>query len=114
MQQVHALQEMVRSQPTDVKVSDEDAAEMKELQSALEVCQDALSKAEARVNEVIQEKTKIEQDLFRSHQEVQDLQRTMDTRVAVQSASLKSDLERTRSELEEARAKVISLILCEL
>lgn len=106
MQQVRALQEMVRSQPTDVKVSDEDAAEMKELQSALEVCQDALSKAEARVNEVIQEKTKIEQDLFRSHQEVQDLQRTMDTRVAAQSASLKSDLERTRSELEEARAKV--------
>ena len=106
MQQVRALQEMVRSQPTDVKVSDEDAAEMKELQSALEVCQDALSKADARVNEVIQEKTKIEQDLFRSHQEVQDLQRTMDTRVAAQSASLKSDLERTRSELEEARAKV--------
>ena len=106
MQQVRALQEMVRSQPTDVKVSDEDAAEMKELQSALEVCQDALSKAEARVNEVIQEKTKIEQDLFRSHQEVQDLQRTMDTRVAAQSASLKSGLERTRSELEEARAKV--------
>lgn len=107
------MQEMVRSQPTDVKVSDEDAAEMKELQSALEVCQDALSKAEARVNEVIQEKTKIEQDLFRSHQEVQDLQRTMDTRVAVQSASLKSDLEHTRSELEEARAKVTSLIMCE-
>ena len=106
MQQVRALQEMVRSQPTDVKVSEEDAAEMKELQSALDVCQDALSKAEARVNEVIQEKTKIEQDLFRSHQEVQDLQRTMDTRVAAQSASLKSDLERTRSELEEARAKV--------
>lgn len=107
------MQEMVRSQPTDVKVSDEDAAEMKELQSALEVCQEALSKAEARVNEVIQEKTKIEQDLFRSHQEVQDLQRTMDTRVAVQSASLKSDLEHTRSELEEARAKVTSLIMCE-
>ena len=106
MQQVRALQEMVRSQPTDVKVSEEDAAEMKELQSALDVCQDALSKAEARVNEVIQEKTKIEQDLFRSHQEVQDLQRTMDTRVAAQSASLKSDLERTRSELEEERAKV--------
>lgn len=107
------MQEMVRSQPTDVKVSDEDAAEMKELQSALEVCQEALSKAEARVNEVIQEKTKIEQDLFRSHQEVQDLQRTMDTRVAVQSASLKSDLEHTRSELEGARAKVTSLIMCE-
>lgn len=107
------MQEMVRSQPTDVKVSDEDAAEMKELQSALEVCQEALSKAEARVNEVIQEKTKIEQDLFRSHQEVQNLQRTMDTRVAVQSASLKSDLEHTRSELEGARAKVTSLIMCE-
>lgn len=107
MQQVHALQEMVRSQPTDVKVSEEDAAEMKQLQEALDVCQSALSKTEARVNEVIQEKTKIEQDLFRSHQEVQNLQRTMDSRVSAQSASLKSDLDALRSNLEEARAKVV-------
>lgn len=110
MQQVHALQEMVRSQPTDVKVSEEDAAEMKQLQEALDVCQSALSKTEARVNEVIQEKTKMEQDLFRSHQEVQDLQRTMDSRVTAQNASLKGDLDALRSNLEEARAKVAVVI----
>ena len=110
MQQVHALQEMVRSQPTDVKVSEEDAAERKQLQEALDVCQSALSKTETRVNEVIQEKTKMEQDLFRSHQEVQDLQRTMDSRVTAQSASLKSDLDALRSNLEEARAKVVVVI----
>lgn len=107
MQQVRALQEMVRSQPTDVKVSEEDTAEMKQLQEALDVCQSALTKTEARMNEVIQEKTKMEQDLFRSHQEVQNLQRTMDSRVAAQSASLKSDLDTLRLHLEEARSKVV-------
>ena len=62
------------------------------------------------MNEVIQEKTKMEQDLFRSHQEVQDLQRTMDSRVTAQSASLKGDLDALRSNLEEARAKVVVVI----
>lgn len=52
-----------------------DSVEMKVLQRNLEATQAELEKTEARVNEVLQEKTKVEQNLFRSHQELKDLQR---------------------------------------
>ena len=58
------------------------------------------------MNEVLQEKTKVEQNLFRSHQELKDLQESLDARVASKSASLKLELDTAKSDLEMAQQKV--------
>ena len=79
---------------------------MKVLQRNLEATQAELEKTEARVNEVLQEKTKVEQNLFRSHQELKDLQDSLDARVASKSASLKLELDTAKSDLEMAQQKV--------
>ena len=83
-----------------------DSVEMKVLQRNLEATQAELEKTEARVNEVLQEKTKVEQNLFRSHQELKDLQESLDARVASKSASLKLELDTAKSDLEMAQQKV--------
>ena len=106
MQQARALQEMVRSQPAGSGGDGVDSVEMKVLQRNLEATQAELEKTEARVNEVLQEKTKVEQNLFRSHQELKDLQDSLDARVASKSASLKLELDTAKSDLEMAQQKV--------
>ena len=97
---------MVRSQPAGSGGNSVDSVEMKELQRNLEATQAELEKTEARVNEVLQEKTKVEQNLFRSHQELKDLQESLDARVASKSASLKLELDTAKSDLEMAQQKV--------
>ena len=99
MQQVRALQEMVRSQPAGNSGGGADSVEMKVLQRNLEATQAELEKTEARVTEVLQEKTKLEQNLFRSHQELKDLQESMDARVASKNVSLKLELDTVKSDL---------------
>ena len=97
---------MVRSQPAGSGGNSVDSVEMKVLQRNLEATQAELEKTEARVNEVLQEKTKVEQNLFRSHQELKDLQESLDARVASKSASLKLELDTAKSDLEMAQQKV--------
>ena len=97
---------MVRSQPAGSGGNSVDSVEMKVLQRNLEATQAELEKTEARVNEVLQEKTKVEQNLFRSHQELKDLQESLDARVASKSASLKLELDTAKSDLERAQQKV--------
>ena len=106
MQQVRALQEMVRSQPSGASGSSADSVEMKVLQRNLEATQAELAKTEARVNEVLQEKTKLEQNLFRSHQELKDLQDSLDARVASKSNSLKLELDTVKTDLDMMRQTV--------
>lgn len=106
MQQVRALQEMVRSQPSGASGSSADSVEMKVLQRNLEATQAELAKTEARVNEVLQEKTKLEQNLFRSHQELKDLQDSLDARVASKSSSLKLELDTVKTDLDMMRQTV--------
>ena len=106
MQQARALQEMVRSQPVGSTSEGGDSVEMKVLQRNLEASQAELAKTEERISEVLQEKTKLEQNLFRSHQELQDVQRTIDARVANQSAALKLELETAKADLSLARQAV--------
>ena len=48
----------------------------------------------------------MEQNLFRSHQELKDLQESLDARVASKSASLKLELDTAKSDLEMAQQKV--------
>ena len=103
MQQVRALQEMVRSQPSGASGSSADSVEMKVLQRNLEATQAELAKTEARVNEVLQEKTKLEQNLFRSHQELKD---SLDARVASKSNSLKLELDTVKTDLDMMRQTV--------
>lgn len=97
---------MVRSQPAGSGGNSVDSVEMKVLQRNLEATQAELEKTEACVNEVLQEKTKVEQNLFRSHQELKDLQESLDARVASKSASLKLELDTAKSDLEMAQQKV--------
>lgn len=97
---------MVRSQPAGSGGNSVDSVEMKVLQRNLEATQAELEKTEVRVNEVLQEKTKVEQNLFRSHQELKDLQESLDARVASKSASLKLELDTAKSDLEMAQQKV--------
>ena len=97
---------MVRSQPAGSGGNSVDSVEMKVLQRNLEATQAELEKTEARVNEVLQEKTKVGQNLFRSHQELKDLQESLDARVASKSASLKLELDTAKSDLEMAQQKV--------
>ena len=106
MQQVRALQEMVRSQPAGSSSGSSDSVEMKVLQRNLEATQAELEKTEARVTEVLQEKTKLEQNLFRSHQEMQDLQKSLDARVASKSAGLKLELDTAKADLERVQQEV--------
>ena len=79
---------MVRSQPAGSGGNSVDSVEMKVLQRNLEATQAELEKTEARVNEVLQEKTKVEQNLFRAHQELKDLQESLDARGVCKWGSL--------------------------
>ena len=106
MQQVRALQEMLRSQPAGTTGGSSNSVEMKVLQRNLEATQAELEKTEARVTEILQEKTKLEQNLFRSHQEMQDLQKSIDARVASKSAGLKLELDTAKDDLTRVQQEV--------
>ena len=106
MEQARALQELVRSQSSTAAGPAGDSVEMKVLQRNLEGTQAELTKMEARLGEVLQEKTRLEQNLFRSHQELQDCQKSIDARVESQSASLKLELTTTKSDLTRCQQEV--------
>lgn len=106
MEQARALQELVRSQSSSGAGPAGDSVEMKVLQRNLEGTQAELAKMEGRLGELLQEKTKLEQNLFRSHQELEDVQKTIDTRVESQAASLKLELSTVKSDLSVCRQEV--------
>ena len=106
MQQVRALQEMVRSQPVASGVDASESIEMQALQRKLDSTQVELQKMESRLNEAIQEKTKIEQNLFRSHQDYQDLKKSIEARVATQGEALKIEIDTTHEELTTTKEEV--------
>ena len=79
---------------------------MKVLQRNLENTQAELTKMEERMGEVLKEKTKLEQNLFRSHQELQDVQNSIDARVESQASSLKLELSTFKSDLTVCKQEV--------
>lgn len=106
MQQVRALQEMVRNQPAASTNDMLDSVEMKVLQRNLDATQAELKQTEGRLNQILQEKTKLEQNLFRSHQDYQDLQQSIEARVKTQGEALKIELDVMRAELETTKQAV--------
>ena len=106
MEQARALQELVRSQSSSGSGPAGDSVEMKVLQRNLENTQAELTKMEERMGEVLKEKTKLEQNLFRSHQELQDVQNSIDARVESQASSLKLELSTFKSDLTVCKQEV--------
>ena len=106
MEQARALQELVRSQSSSGSGPAGDSVEMKVLQRNLEGTQAELAAMEERMKEIIQEKTKLEQNLFRSHQELKDVQNSIDSRVESQASSLKLELSTVKSDLSSCRQDV--------
>ena len=106
MEQARALQELVRSQSSSGSGPAGDSVEMKVLQRNLEGTQAELAAMEERMKEVLQEKTKLEQNLFRSHQELKDVQNSIDSRVESQASSLKLELSTVKSDLSSCRQDV--------
>ena len=106
MQQVRALQEMVRNQPAASSNDMLDSVEMKVLQRNLDATQAELKQTEGRLNQILQEKTKLEQNLFRSHQDYKDLQQSIEARVKTQGEALKIELDMVRAELETTKQAV--------
>lgn len=106
MDQARALQELVRTQSSSGSGPAADNVEMKVLQRNLEGTQAELAKMEERLGDVLKEKTKLEQNLFRSHQELQDVQKSIDARVESQASSLKLELSTVKSDLTLCQQEV--------
>lgn len=106
MEQARALQELVRTQSSSGGGPAGDSVEMKVLQRNLEGTQAELTKMEERLGEVMKEKQKLEQNLFRSHQELKDVQASIDARVESQASSLKLELSTVKSDLSSCRQEV--------
>ena len=106
MQQIHALQEMVRNQPAGGSKNVLDSVEMKVLQRNLDAAQAELQKTESRLSEINQSKSKVEQNLLRSRQELDDLQKSVESHVATQSQGQQIELDALRAELSVLKQSV--------
>ena len=106
MQQIRALQEMVRNQPARGSENVLDSVEMKVLQRNLDAAQAELQKTESRLSEINQSKSKVEQNLLRSRQELDDLQKSMNSHIATQSEGQQIELDALRAELSVLKQSV--------
>ena len=105
MQQVRALQEMVRSQPAGGAGS-VGSVELKVLQRNLEATQAELEKTKAHLEELEDAKKKVDQNMSRSKQELDEIQKTIDSRVAAQNTSLKLEYDTAKSDMNTVTKRV--------
>ena len=81
--------------------------ELKVLQRNLEATQAELEKTKAHLEELEDAKKKVEQNMLRSKQELEELQKTIDSRVAAQSNSLKLEYDTAKSDMNTVTKRVL-------
>ena len=100
MQQVRALQEMLRTQSSGS--AGNAGVEIKVIQRNLEATQAELEKTKSH----LEEKKKVEQNMAKSQQDLQDLQKVIDDRVAAQNNSLKLEFDAASADLKTTKKRV--------
>lgn len=104
MQQVRALQEMLRTQSSGS--AGNAGVEIKVIQRNLEATQAELEKTKSHLEELEEDKKKVEQNMAKSQQDLQDLQKVIDDRVAAQNNSLKLEFDAASADLKNTKKRV--------
>ena len=104
MQQVRALQEMLRTQSSGS--AGNAGVEIKVIQRNLEATQAELEKTKSHLEELEEDKKKVEQNMAKSQQDLQDLQKVIDDHVAAQNNSLKLEFDAASADLKTTKKRV--------
>lgn len=104
MQQVRALQEMLRTQSSGTAGNAD--VEIKVIQRNLEATQAELEKTKSHLEELEEDKKKVEQNMAKSQQELQEVQKVINDRVAAQNNSLKLEFDTASTDLKATKKRV--------